>query len=460
MLQRLDHFRESDGWSAPQGEHAVEAPALPSAVAHAAARPGSDFPLTGQSTRKSRLPRRVKALLGRLLSPFVPVRPGRIVLVTRDKVPIAGNIRIVADALLDAGYDDVVLYKDGPIRDDARRALEAKGAKVLSGFSLSNLLTVLGAQTVFLGHSARDAHISTRKAGRKIINLWHGVPLKRIELLMTETPGRQLEAARLKLMQRNAELYDYGAASTPADRDVIARALGIPAERVFVHGLPRFDYMRPDHPFPADLAGIAASLVDEAAGRRIVTYAPTFRELSASPLRLLTDETIAEIRAVCREFGLVFALRPHPYDLKLLPSVLRRGGDAFMDAGPQRIPEAAIILRHTDVLISDYSSVWVDFLYLNRPVVGLMPDFDQYAFAERGFVHDLKSVFPGPIHHNWAEALGSLRLLASRGARREGDAEEIIVRRKRAGELFLPEGSGNGDRSAVSRLLTSLSFER
>ena len=45
--------------------------------------------------------------------------------------------------------------------------------------------------------------------------------------------------------------------------------------------------------------------------------------------------------------------------------------------------EMSSILRSTDILVTDYSSVWVDYLLLDRPIVGFCYDLDSY-LNERG----------------------------------------------------------------------------
>ena len=54
-------------------------------------------------------------------------------------------------------------------------------------------------------------------------------------------------------------------------------------------------------------------------------------------------------------------------------------------------------LADSDCLITDYSSLWVDYLLTDKPVVGAMPDADAY-LAERAMsLEPYKDWFPGPI---------------------------------------------------------------
>ncbi len=51
----------------------------------------------------------------------------------------------------------------------------------------------------------------------------------------------------------------------------------------------------------------------------------------------------------------------------------------------------------SDLLITDYSSVFFDYTILDRPVLFYMYDKDTYANDLRGFYFDLEEVLPGPI---------------------------------------------------------------
>ena len=358
------------------------------------------------------LSRRIKATIGLIMSPFIFVKKNRIAFVTKASVPFAGNLRAIADCLLAHGGHEIVIYKDGPIDVAVREALEAKGAIVLERYSLKNLAILLGAKAIFVSHSIRDAHIVSRKRGRNIINVWHGVAIKRIELLMEQSPGNILSASRKKLILENAKLYDRVLACNARDRSIMAGAFGVHEKSVVTAGLPRMDYLHANAKLPADLQEQEEKLLSAAAGRKIVFYAPTFREAGISPFAILDSATVQNISAVCNQFNLVFAMRSHPYDLTQFKKFMGMAGDAFLDCSTENIGEPALLLRNAGVLITDYSSIWVDFLLLDRPIIGLMHDLKQYERNERGFVNDIKQNFPGHVHIDWVSVLNDVVALA------------------------------------------------
>lgn len=374
--------------------------------------------------------RKYKNLLANLMSDHIPLVPNRIALVTRSNVPFGGNLRAVADELLKRGQKQVIVYKDGQVRSESKRILEANGATVLEGFGMNNVRTLLSCETVYISHSARDAHIGKRKKGRKIVNLWHGVPLKRIELLMADQLTKE-NPNRVRLMKKNAELYDLLVASNPDDADVMARAFGVNLSQVIDCGLPRFDYLDPEYNLPADLARDEISFSREIADRKLVLYAPTFREDTVSPFNLIGAETIKQLEIFCDKHQCVFGLRPHPYDVKSARSLIKKHS-IFIDASSDTLPEAAIALRNAHCLITDYSSIWVDYLFSDKPIVGLMLDLEHYRVNERGFIHDFKSIFPGEMLDSWPSVIDHLdRCLST--------ASTPDARRDSATNKFLPK---------------------
>ncbi len=87
---------------------------------------------------------------------------------------------------------------------------------------------------VYTSHNPRDAHIYRKFKSRKIINLWHGVAIKRIENLMPN-----ISPLKLKQLKNNAKLYDMVIASSKEDKKTNSRAFGVDSDKVKITGLPR-----------------------------------------------------------------------------------------------------------------------------------------------------------------------------------------------------------------------------
>ena len=84
------------------------------------------------------------------------------------------------------------------------------------------------------------------------------------------------------------------------------------------------------------------------------------------------------------------------------------------------------ILHHIDVLITDYSSVFYDFLVLDRPILFAPFDLDEYQQIDRELYEDYTSATPGPICQNWNEIQIQLEKYFSEGDTYQTERKEIF----------------------------------
>lgn len=372
-----------------------------------------------------------KLLFARFLDPFVPVRSRRICFVTRYNAPLAGNLRIMLDEATRCSGLEIGVFREGPIPADTRSWLASQGVCVMERFSLRALWFLLSSGVVVLSHSARDAYLARRKRGRRVVQLWHGVALKRIEALMR--PQRRSLGTRHRqlLIRRNALLYDAVIASSEADRRVNAQAFAVPLERVHATGLPRFAYLEGNYEWPPDLRAQKDKLRELLGGRKFVLYAPTFRDSGTGLPDLVAPQDLTALKEFCQHQEIVFGIRAHPYRTEE-PDAFCDGRDV-VNVSPDRFPEAAVLLGAADALIVDYSSIWVDYLLRDRPIVGYVPDWDRYTGEDRGFIHDLQKIFPGRLCRTWLEVLISLD-----GQLRKKISPEQKQKQANASALLLP----------------------
>lgn len=71
--------------------------------------------------------------------------------------------------------------------------------------------------------------------------------------------------------------------------------------------------------------------------------------------------------------------------------------ELVFDLGNTVFPEIGPIIRQSDVVITDYSSLFLDAVYASKPVICFAYDLDHYRDNQDGLLYDLDIVFPGPI---------------------------------------------------------------
>jgi CDP-glycerol glycerophosphotransferase (TagB/SpsB family) len=374
----------------------------------------------------------IRLFLASIIDYFVPVAPRRICFVTRHNVPLNGNLRAVLDAMAATGDYEIGFFKEGPIAQGTVECLQKQRIRIMQTFSWDTLLFILSSSTIILSHSARDAYLSRRKRGRNVVNVWHGVALKRIEGMMRLGRLRLAERHRRRLIRRNAKIYDAVIASNNMDRLVNALAFQVPLEKVHATGLPRFDYLGDRPMWPDDVAADRKRLEGLLAGAKLVLYAPTFRDVPTGYEPILTADALAKTKDLLQANGAILGIRPHPYRAAEVAEMC--DDRTIINLSSDHFPEPAVLLERAAVLIVDYSSIWVDYLLLRRPILFYAPDLHEYTSQDRGFIHDYRRLFPGQLLESWNRVLDSLPKLLINGL---SDSEAI--KHESASRTLLPE---------------------
>jgi CDP-glycerol glycerophosphotransferase (TagB/SpsB family) len=246
----------------------------------------------------------------------------------------------------------------------------------------------------------------------RLVQLWHGVGFKRIELYKwrNEAEGKRFLSSKWLLWPRMMRRYLYGRAPM---YDAVATTSVFYRDNVFssafrsrhfpVTGYPRNAFA---NRHPLAWINVDAAIHDKldawtGSGRKPIFLAPTFRDSRATPLGL-DDGKLAMLDAFCEEHGFEFVFKFHPYER----GASRIAGKHLHVADPRS--DAYPLLPSMHALVTDYSSIYMDFLLLDRPVLFLTPDLEQYVSSDRGIQFDFESMTPGPKFSTWDELLAGL----------------------------------------------------
>ncbi|MCW2807936.1 MAG: hypothetical protein JWQ93_1891 [Marmoricola sp.] len=272
-----------------------------------------------------------------------------------------GNGLEVARALVRRYDGEVVWLQDGGSTPAAVHALAEDGMTVVPKASLRGLLHYLRAEAVMFTHGLYG---SPRPSSRKpLVNLWHGDGPKDIR------PGKEVGALI-------ASTYVVG--STRLFSGFKGDAFGVPPERQLVTGNPRTDQLWD----PADRDALTALGITG----DFVVWMPTFRRTRAiGAVRASSGspgtgrggrEGLAPLLDGLRARGLQLVVKPHPMDAD------RRQQDGATTISEEDLVRAGLnlysVLGASRGLVTDYSSVWVDYLLLDRPLAFLVPDRSSY----------------------------------------------------------------------------------
>ncbi|WP_136053653.1 CDP-glycerol glycerophosphotransferase family protein [Microbacterium sp. K24] len=255
--------------------------------------------------------------------------------------------------------------------------------------------------------------------GGFVVQLWHGIPLKRIGLDSPATtqvpnvPGAPLLRRIVGLLYRGAaQRIRILPAASDRSRGRLESAFGLGDDRVVVTGEPRVDVLSAGS--IEERRATASALLGRVLGdlpqdARTILYAPTWRDGAEDPAVPSASEWVRIIR-VLEENDAVLLVRSHPLGeggyAPPLPSrrVRMLGASLLADVTPA--------LPAVDVLITDYSSLAYDVGLLGTPVLYLAPDASEYG-RTRGFYGRFEDVAGPDAAVSWAELLVQLRVLLS-----------------------------------------------
>ncbi|MET4704119.1 CDP-glycerol glycerophosphotransferase [Frigoribacterium sp. UYMn621] len=230
-----------------------------------------------------------------------------------------------------------------------------------------------------------------KRSGQVYLNTWHGTPLKRMGFDIGDP------ATRVANVIRNLLSADYLLSASPFMTEHMyenAHRLGnIYSGRIIEEGYPRIDRQFMAEPAAAAVrAGLEAGGLD-LRGRRIILYAPTWKGTSFSR----PEDDISELVSRIEELESLIDTTKYVVLLKTHQVVHRFAADipGLRDrVVPNEIP-SNVILGVTDMLVTDYSSIFFDFLATGRPIFFLAPDLADYS-GYRGLYIEPEH-WPGPV---------------------------------------------------------------
>ena len=228
----------------------------------------------------------------------------------------------------------------------------------------------------------------SKREGQHLLQTWHGTPIKK--LLHDAAPG-SVSLRYQRLMARQVPQWDLLLAQNREAEQRLRRALGYGGQ-VRVGEYPRNVRL---------LGGIEVgrrvrSDLGIGEEQRVILYAPTWRERLRHPEGLAGHSNgqglLGEVYPAHRTDAVVL-MRTHHMNRA-------RPGPGLVDVS--RYPNIEELMMAADVLVSDYSSIFLDFALTGKPAVVYVPDLEHYRDVERGLYGDWprRSGLPVALDHD------------------------------------------------------------
>jgi len=251
--------------------------------------------------------------------------------------------------------------------------------KSLKAFYISKIY-----KYIFFTHGSILFKNTSKK--QKVVNLWHGIPLKKIGAGV----GQKMPSSNFILATSRKMAYLIEETFSPHER--------LPT--VLTFGLPRTDLLKP--------------LAKQNTTMKKLLWMPTYRKSKIGHIRNdglinetgigLSTDTLLCFDKGLSQLGIKVELLMHPMADGTLPNMF---GEITLSEFDREKDSLYLYLNEFDGLITDYSSVSVDYLVTQKPLFLFAPDYDEYA-STRGLNCEIESLFGLPMNKSVEELLKSL----------------------------------------------------
>lgn len=226
--------------------------------------------------------------------------------------------------------------------------------------------------------------ICTRRVCKRqtVFNLWHGSPLKNI--------GRLIGSS----VRENTDSFFL--CTSPFFAEINKKCFAINDKQIFIGSNPRNDVLFHQRNIK--------DAMEWTEGSKIVVMMPTFRvstdvkrKDSENVFPIINASNIDLLNDYLRKIDVLLVIKPHPYQNKI--SFLRHDYSHIKIVYNEDVHLKGLklyeLLGNSDALITDFSSVYFDYLLLNKPIGFTIDDMESYK-QNRGYtIDDPLNMMPG-----------------------------------------------------------------
>ncbi len=318
------------------------------------------------------------------------VKDNRVTLIEKYNTGFTGNLKDVHDEILrrDPNTDFNIIYHHD----------YSGGVKGM--FKLIRLFTykawrLMTSKQIYLNDNFMPMAYTNFKKEQVAIQLWHGMgSFKHFGIPTLSDPVLIKEVIDIN------KNIDAIIVNTSTAVPIFAKAFGVDESKIKNFGLPQADFYLKEH----DIASLRKDFekqYPECKGKKLILYAPTFRDTKEADDALLDnfDFKLFE-KELSDEYHLLLRLHPQVHENKETPDGV---------TNVTKYPSIRELLLMSDIMIADYSSVTIEFALLNKPIIMFPFDYDRFSKEDRGFFFDYFEQAPGPICHTTTEIIECIK---------------------------------------------------
>ena len=244
--------------------------------------------------------------------------------------------------------------------------------------TLTYFKTALKAR-VWITNSSIERGLSFKGKNTFYFNTWHGTPLKKM--------GSDINSNNKSFSAKGKTRYDVFTVQSQYEGDIFSRVFNINPNNIKLIGLPRNDIF---DSYTKEYYKTIKNKLNISDQKKVILYAPTFREYETSggmERVLAVPMQIEKWREeLSNEYVLLF--RAH---YEVAKSMNIRNDNFIKNMSDYPCLEELMIV--SDILISDYSSIFFDYSIMHKPMLCYAYDYEKYT-NERGMYFDIRTYLP------------------------------------------------------------------
>lgn len=255
------------------------------------------------------------------------------------------------------------------------------------------------------------------KVRKRQINVqcWHGVPLKRMGIMANNTLRKDTKRNE-RLWHKNADIV---ASSSDLYETLMSACMAIETKKYHKLGFPRLDALKQPVISKKELLKDLFKTEDDQA--QIGIYMPTFRyelddpaimaKIKAGNFFAFDDFDAAELNEALKKNHQYLIVKLHPYEMRLFANfnsqftnIAFLNNDYLFDHNYDLYE----LLGDTDFLMTDFSSIYFDYLHLNKPIVFVTNFLQQYEKTRGLLMGPYEEITPGICVNSQRELIRNL----------------------------------------------------
>ncbi|GAB3063702.1 CDP-glycerol glycerophosphotransferase family protein [Salinicoccus sesuvii] len=225
------------------------------------------------------------------------------------------------------------------------------------------------------------------------LQTWHGTPLKRLGMDIDTVHMPGTDTVRYKQnFTTEASKWDYLISPNAYSTDIFKHAFRFD-KKVLETGYPRNDHLSKNNNDTNKRS--IRELLNLPNDKKVILYAPTWRDDAYHEQGKYKFDLQFDIRQMAEALSddYVVILRLH----YLIAENLDLSGYEDFIYDFSKYEDIRDLYIVSDILVTDYSSVFFDYAILERPMIFYTYDLDNYRDKLRGFYFDFEQEAPGPI---------------------------------------------------------------